>query len=90
MKVGDKIVCIKSELNDALINDSNTFKIRGIVGNHISVDVFISGNLIGIYGYLIKHEPEYVYGRSCRLFSDYFINLKTNRKLKLQKINESR
>jgi len=84
MKVGDKVYCIRSHYGYYTIFLKDSIY-------DVSDIIFAAGELV----YVIRYEEQFGLqfferGVSTRTFSDYFIDMKVLRKLKLDKINESR
>jgi len=87
MKVGDKVLCIKSmdygyshQGDKVLYNKNSLYKIAWMNDKVVNVICFdnryLTFNIVSINNY-------------GDLFSECFIDIKENRKLKLEKINES-
>lgn len=85
MKKGDKILCTKNyniENNTVLYKKNNIYTITDIIEDSNGINNrYIIDNYLSFY---IKHQI------SDWCFDDYFISLKEERKLKLDKINECR
>jgi len=102
MKAGDKIYCIKEYSN--LYIKNNYYTINSIICDDIILDCNIDDQLNN-YDFIIYISTENTLMstivHSCTalgfhtiknrsvMFSDFFISIKMNRKLKLEKINES-
>jgi len=90
MEIGDKVYCIKDCIKDCVPNYGYFHHTKGEIYN--IRNIYMKGTKSEIifveviypfkFGYLsIKQENSY-------LFSEYFVEVKEYRKLKLEKINE--
>ena len=86
MKVGDKYYCIKDRVEyfiDVNLPVNSSGEIYEITELY---DFYIYLSHDNVYGYCYSIYPE----DNEKLFNDYFISLSEYRKLKLEKLNESR
>lgn len=88
MKIGDKVLCIRTiaiTKKDNMFEYGQSYKIVSIFeeSNKIYLEYIGRDGDYYMSGFVIKEVQEW------RTFSEYFIDLKKERKLKLDKINGS-
>jgi len=87
MKVGDKVYCIKDNISDAGEEYEHVYHLNGNVYTILRCNSkLIYTTTENQYG--DEYYSWYVESNEYKIFSNYFITEKEQRKLKLEKLNE--